>query len=97
MLGGVSLVNFTIMRGQAGIATGGGCVKRARGLHGRACTRYVSTAAAFARISPAGGNGFRLTGRARGKKLAPGRYALIAHLASAPHGTGAVARFQILH
>ena len=96
MLGGVSLVNFTVRRVLRGVANGTGCKKPARGVTGPPCARYGATAAAFSRISPAGGNGFRLTGRARGKKLAPGRYALIAHLASAPHEPGAVARFQIV-
>jgi hypothetical protein len=96
MLGGVSIVSFTIKRAVAGISRGAGCARRVRGLHGRRCTRYVSAAGGFSRISPAGGNGFRLTGRAGGKKLAPGRYELIAHLASAPRATGAVAQFQIV-
>ncbi len=94
--GAVSMVNFTIRKVLRGVANGTGCKKPARGVTGPPCARYGATVGAFSRISPAGGNGFRLTGRARGKKLAPGRYALIAHLASAPHETGAVARFQIV-
>ena len=94
--GSVSMVDFTIRRVLRGVVSGTSCRKPARGITGPPCSRYGATVGAFSRISPAGGNGFRLTGRARGKTLAPGRYVLIAHLASAPHGAGASAEFQIV-
>jgi hypothetical protein len=87
VLGGVSLVSFTVKRVLPGLkSASGACVPHRRGMHGRSCTRY-STAASFSRVSRAGGNGFRLTGRAGGKKLTPGGYVLSAHVASDPRRT----------
>jgi PKD repeat protein len=84
VLGGVSLVSFTVKRVLPGLkSASGACVPHRHGMHGRSCTRY-STAASFSRVSRAGGNGFRLTGRANGKKLTPGGYVLSAHVASDP-------------
>jgi hypothetical protein len=96
MAGGVSLVSFTIKRVLPGVkSAAGSCVAPRRGVHGRSCTRYGGTAASFSRISPAGANGFRLSGRAKGKKLPPGGYVLSAHAASDPHGV-ATAVFRIV-
>jgi PKD repeat protein len=95
VLGGVSLVSFTVKRVLPGSrSASGACVPHRRGMHGRSCTRY-STVASFSRVSPAGGNGFRLTGRAKSRKLAPGRYVLSAHVASDPHGVASAA-FRIV-
>jgi hypothetical protein len=95
VLGGVSLVSFTVKRVLPGLkSASGACVPHRRGMHGRSCTRY-STAASFSRVSRAGGNGFRLTGRAGGKKLTPGRYVLSAHVASDPR-TIASAGFRVV-
>jgi hypothetical protein len=96
MLGGVSLVRFTFKRVLPGIrSSSGACVAPRRGAHGRSCKRFGAALGSFSRISPAGGNGFRLTGRARGKALKPGNYLLSAHIASRPQAI-ATAAFRIL-
>jgi PKD domain len=95
--GAVGLADFTVEQVLKGVTSAAGsCVKPHKGLKGRACTRYSQAKAAFSRISPAGGNRFHLTGRAKGRKLPPGRYLLIAHLASQPHGPFATAPFRII-
>jgi hypothetical protein len=95
--GAVGLADFTVEQVLKGTTNAAGsCVKPHRGLKGRGCTRYSQAKAAFSHISPAGGNHFHLTGRAKGKKLAPGRYLLIGHLASQPHGPFVTANFRIL-
>ncbi len=94
--GGVSLASFAIKRMLRGVrGADGACLAPKRGRHGVACMRAGGALASFQRISPAGGNGFRLTGRARGRALAAGRYELLAHVASDPHAV-AVAMFRVL-
>ena len=94
--GSVSRVDFTISRLSSGVMKGSACVKRSGRSHGRACTRTVKVAT-FSRISPSGGNGFRLTGRVGGHALAPGRYRLTGIPASGTTAAaGASAQFQIL-
>lgn len=95
--GSVGLADFTveqILKGTTNVA--GACMKPHKGLRGKPCTRYSRAKASFSHISPAGGNRFHLTGRAKGKKLPPGRYLLTGHLASRPHGPFVTAPFRIL-
>ena len=64
--------------------------------HARICLRRVALAR-FLRQDNAGANGFRLTGRLRGHRLAPGRYLLSAAPDSGlGAGGGRTAAFQIL-
>lgn len=44
----------------------------------KACVRWVAVKGSFARDGAAGANRFRFTGRMAGRKLAPGRYRLVA-------------------
>jgi hypothetical protein len=95
--GSVGLADFVVEQVLKGTTNAAGaCVKSHKGLKGRPCTRYSRTKASFSHISPAGGNHFHLTGRAKGRKLVAGRYVLIGHLASQPHGPFAMATFRIL-
>jgi hypothetical protein len=95
--GSVGLADFVVEQVLKGTTNAAGaCVKPHKGLKGQPCTRYSQSKASFSHISPAGGNHFHLTGRARGKKLAPGRYVLIGHLASQPHGPFATSAFRII-
>jgi PKD domain len=95
--GAVGLVDFTVEQVLKGTTSAAGaCVKPHKGPKGRPCTLYSRSKVSFSRISPAGGNHLHLTGRAKGQKLAPGRYVLIGHLASQPHGLFATAPFRVL-
>jgi hypothetical protein len=95
--GAVGRANFVVEQVLKGTkSAAGGCVKPQKGLKGRSCIRYSAPKASFSHISPAGGNHFHLTGRTKSQKLAPGRYLLIGHLASQPHGPFATAAFRIL-
>lgn len=71
-------VTFTVTTLRAGRKHAGKCQKPSRAnLRGRRCTRRV-TIGLFTRSSGAGANNFRFTGRIRRRKLAPGRYTLLA-------------------
>jgi PKD domain len=95
--GAVGLADFVVEQVLKGtMNAAGACVKPHKGLKGRPCIRYSQTKTSFSHISPAGGNRFHLTGRAKGKKLQPGRYVLVGHLASQPHGPFATANFRIV-
>jgi hypothetical protein len=95
--GAVGLADFVVEQVLKGTTNAAGaCVKPHKGLKGRPCIRYSQSKASFSHISPSGGNHFHVTGRAKGKKLQPGRYVLIGHLASQPHGPFATASFRIL-
>lgn len=89
VLGGVSLVEFSVRRMLPGVKSGAGCVAPRKSLRGVPCVRSGPVVGGFSRISPEGGNSFRLTGRIGGRALSPGRYALIARTASDRSGAGA--------
>jgi hypothetical protein len=95
--GAVGLADFVVEQALKGVTNAtGSCAKSHKGLKGKACTRFSRSKVSFSHISPAGGNRFHLTGRAKGKKLPSGRYVLIGHLASQPHGPFATTPFRIL-
>ena len=57
----------------------GRCVKRTKAnRQKRKCTRLVTLKGGFTRAGSQGKNGFRFTGRLKGRKLRPGRYLLVA-------------------
>jgi Divergent InlB B-repeat domain len=69
---------FTIQRPVKGRRKGHKCVaKTKKNRKAQRCTRYVKLKGSFSRISKAGSNSFRFTGRLRRKKLRPGRYRLV--------------------
>jgi hypothetical protein len=69
---------FTIQRAAKGRKKGHRCVRPTKkNRKAKRCTRYVKLKGSFSRISKAGLNSFRFTGRLRGKKLRPGRYRLV--------------------
>jgi CSLREA domain-containing protein len=92
-------VRFTVMQAQPG-RTGAGarCVRPTRAnRHGHRCTRLVALRGSFTRAGRAGQNRFHFSGRVAGRKLARGRYLLIAtpRLAGIPGGS-ARASFRIV-
>jgi hypothetical protein len=69
---------FTVERAAKGRKKGHGCVRPTRkNRTAKRCTRYVKLKGSFSRVSKAGLNSFRFTGRLRGRKLRPGRYRLV--------------------
>jgi hypothetical protein len=73
-----SSARFTVQRARKGRRKGRRCVAPTRkNRKAKRCTRYVRLKGGFTRVSQAGLNSFRLTGRLRGRKLAPGRYRLV--------------------
>jgi hypothetical protein len=59
----------------------------------KTCTRHVTLKGSFTRAGLAGTNRFRFTGRLNGKRLAPGRYLLVA---TATKGRSATANFRVI-
>ena len=55
------------------------------------CVRTKKLPGSFVHQGAAGLNSFRFTGRLRGRKLAPGRYSLVAHLPRPATGRAALA------
>ena len=69
---------FTVERRAKGRKKGKRCVAPTKkNRKAKRCTRYVKLKGSFSRVSKAGLNSFRFTGRLRGKKLRPGRYRLV--------------------
>ncbi len=69
---------FTVERPTTGRLTGGSCVRTAkRNLSHKHCTRLVKIGH-FKHADRAGRNRFHFTGRIGGRRLAPGRYLLVA-------------------
>jgi len=61
------------------------------------CTRYITLRGSFTRTGRAGTNKFRFTGRLNGKRLAPGKYRLVATpKANGKTGRAATASFKII-
>jgi hypothetical protein len=90
---------FQVQRATTGRRVGGRCVRTTRrNRRQRPCTRYVTQRGSFKHIGVGGANKLRFTGRLRGRKLAPGRYRLIARATDAAGKSSAVqrVRFQIV-
>lgn len=86
-------VTIRVQRRTAGRRSGKGCaVPTERNRRAKPCTRTVTLRAGIARASGASAQ-FRFTGRLAGRALAPGRYALVARVGSAP---GKTAAFKIV-
>jgi hypothetical protein len=76
-LSAAGTVRFRVLRAAKGIKVGGRCVAKSRRHRtGKACTRYVAVGKSISRVSTAGANSVRFSGRVAGKKLRPGRYRL---------------------
>lgn len=70
-------VGFDVQRRERGVRSHGRCVAPSARVRGPGCTRYRAVGA-FTRTSSAGANRFHFTGRAGGRRLAPGTYRLAA-------------------
>jgi hypothetical protein len=89
-------VAFRVERAKKGRKRGGKCRKPGRPPRGRRCTRYVRVRGAFNVGGTAGSNSFRFTGRVAGRRLAKGRYRLIATPSAGGKTEASVrARFRI--
>jgi CSLREA domain-containing protein len=91
-------VRFTVQKQLPGRrGKGGRCVKPTRSNRkARKCTRLVARGS-FTRTGAGGTNSFRFSGRLRGKKLAPGRYRMVAlPTAGGKSGKKASAAFRIV-
>jgi DNA-binding beta-propeller fold protein YncE len=72
-------VTFTVKKATGGRKVKGKCVKPSRkNRKAKRCTRYVALKPSVRRASAAGRNSVKFTGRLHGRKLAPGRYRLVA-------------------
>ncbi|MFL5868405.1 MAG: Calx-beta domain-containing protein, partial [Thermoleophilaceae bacterium] len=70
---------FTVERRRAGRRVGRSCKKPTRrNRHKRRCKRFVRVRGSFSHRGGAGRNNFHFSGRMRRRKLAPGRYRLVA-------------------
>jgi hypothetical protein len=89
-------VAFRFERAKKGRKRGAKCRKPGRPPRGRRCTRYVRVRGAFKVGGTAGSNSFRFTGRVGDRRLARGRYRLIATpSAGGKTGSPVRARFRI--
>lgn len=72
-------VRFTVRRARPGRRSSGRCVRPSkRNRRAARCTRSMALRGGFTQAAAAATNRFRFTGRLRGRRLAPGAYALIA-------------------
>jgi hypothetical protein len=72
-------VRYTVEAPLSGRRVHGRCVAASKSNHrSPACTRYRALRGTFSLVGVAGVNRFHFTGRLAGKKLAPGRYRLVA-------------------
>ena len=91
-LDGAARVTFTVQRQVPGRRSGRRCVRPGVAPAGaRRCVRKQLLRGSFAHSGAADQNAFRFTGRLRGRKLAPGRYTLVARLPRPATGRAAVA------
>jgi hypothetical protein len=75
----VTAVVFTVQRARPGRRVGGRCVRPTRrNRRARRCTRFVAVRGSFTVPGTTGLDRFRFTGRVGGRKLAPGKYRLVA-------------------
>ena len=90
-------VRFTVQRRTTGRRLGHRCVARTLRNAGRsACTRLVTQRERLSRRGSAGANIFRFNGRLAGRRLAPGRYRLVATpVNAAGKGHARAASFRI--
>jgi hypothetical protein len=89
-------VAFKAERALKGRRRGGRCRKPGRPARGRRCTRYVRVRRGFSVGATAGANSFKFTGRLTNRRLAKGRYRLVATpSAGGKAGKAARARFRI--
>lgn len=90
-------VRFTVERPVRGRLVGRRCLsERKSNRKRRRCTRYVRVRGSFTLQGKAGRNSFHLTGRLNGKRLARGRYRLVATpTANGRTGTPTRASFRI--
>jgi aldose sugar dehydrogenase len=92
-------VRFTVERALPGRKVGTRCRKLAEGNRGRRrCRRYSRLRGGFTHRGKAGANGFRFSGRLRGRRLRPGGYRLVARPTDAARNRGKSvrARFRVL-
>ncbi len=95
-------VRFTVQQAQAGRKVKHGkkttCDPQTKkNARSRKCTRVVTLRGSFTRTGVAGTNKFRFTGRLNGKRLAPGKYLLVATpKANGKTGRAATASFTIV-
>jgi hypothetical protein len=76
-------VTFRVQRAARGRLVGGRCVAPRPSNRGRrACVRYVTLRGSFSARGKAGANVLRFTGRLRNRRLAAGRYRLVAQAAN---------------
>jgi hypothetical protein len=72
-------VRFSFERPRSGRKVGSRCVKTTAANRSRAtCVRYIPVAGSFSRKRPRGGDSFTFTGRLGARRLAAGRYWLVA-------------------
>lgn len=91
-------VRFTFERPRSGRRVGSRCVKTTSANRLRAaCVRYIPVAGSFSRKRPRGGDRFTFTGRLGTRRLAAGRYRLVATplTTSGARGRAARASFRI--
>jgi hypothetical protein len=95
-------VRFTVQRPASGRKVKHGkkttCDPSTKKNHNKTkCTRYVTLNGSFTRAGLAGTNTFRFTGRLNRKRLAPGKYLLLATpTANGKTGRPATANFKII-
>jgi hypothetical protein len=89
-------VAFKVERAQAGRKRGGKCKRAGKGAKGKKCTRYAPLSGGFSASGKTGANKLKFRGRITNRKLAPGRYRLVATpSASGKKGAPARAGFRI--
>jgi hypothetical protein len=89
-------VTFRAQRAKKGRIRGGKCMKPSRRARGRRCTRYVVVRGRFRVAGKAGKNRLKFTGRIAKRRLARGRYRLVATPSAAgKKGAAARASFKI--
>jgi hypothetical protein len=88
-------VRITVQRAVAGRRAGARCVAPGKANRaGKRCTRFARVSGSFARTRPAGRDRFTFTGRLAARRLAPGRYRLVA-TPSASGRTGKLAHVSM--
>jgi hypothetical protein len=89
-------VAFKAQRARKGRRRGGKCRKPARRTRGRRCTRYVTVRGSLNVGGVAGENRFKFTGRLANRRLARGKYRLVATpRTAAKQGKAATTRFRV--
>jgi hypothetical protein len=100
-LSGDATVTFRVQRARRakGRVVGRRCVRRTRrNVRARRCTRYRTVRGKFTHVGNEGVNRLRWSGRLRGRRLARGRYRLIARAVNSggARSQQARARFRIV-